>query len=176
VELLRSRLVIEESLAEVSGRALFSPTKSHAVRRIPLAPTLRAALEARPKEVDPSPDALLFPAAGGGPLVHSNFYHRVWRPALRAAHVPHVGVHALRHSAAAALIASGASPKAVQTILGHGSAAYTLTVYGHMFDADLDDVAARLDATLAERVGVHLASTASVLELPGRDMAPDRGI
>ncbi len=26
----------------------------------------------------------------------------------------------------------------MQTILGHASAAFTLTVYGHMFDEDLD--------------------------------------
>jgi hypothetical protein len=32
-------------------------------------------------------------------------------------------------------------------ILGHGSAAFTLTVYGHLFDTDLDDLADRLDVT-----------------------------
>ena len=30
--------------------------------------------------------------------------------------------------------------------------AFALTVYGHLFDTDLDEVAARLDATVAERV------------------------
>ena len=44
------------------------------------------------------------------------------------------------------MIQAGASPKAVQAVLGHRSAAFTLTVYGHSFDADLDDLAARLDA------------------------------
>jgi integrase len=86
--------------------------------------------------------------------------HLAGRPAPAVQHLPIAGVGAgagesrapagrypcLRHSAAAALISSGASPKAVQTILGHRSAAFTLTVYGHLFDADLDDVAARLDA------------------------------
>jgi len=62
--------------------------------------------------------------------------------------MPVVGVHVLRHSAAAALISSGASPKAVQSILGHRSAAFTLTVYGHLFEADLDEVATRLELTL----------------------------
>jgi integrase len=45
------------------------------------------------------------------------------------------------------MIAAGASPKAVQSIMGHRSAAFTLTVYGHLFDADLDDLAARLDGS-----------------------------
>lgn len=59
------------------------------------------------------------------------------------------GLHVLRHSAAARLIAAGASPKAAQMILGHSSAAFTLTVYGHLFDADLDDLATRLDVTVS---------------------------
>ncbi len=40
------------------------------------------------------------------------------------------------------MIRAGASP---QTVLGHASAAFTLTVYGHLFDADLDDLAVRLE-------------------------------
>jgi hypothetical protein len=48
-------------------------------------------------------------------------------------------VYVLRHSAAARMIAAGASPKAVQTILGHGYVGFILTTYGHVFDADHDD-------------------------------------
>jgi site-specific recombinase XerD len=44
------------------------------------------------------------------------------------------------------MIQAGASPKAVQQILGHRSAAFTLSVYGHLFDADLDDLAAKVDS------------------------------
>ena len=44
------------------------------------------------------------------------------------------------------MISAGASAKAVQTVLGHRSAAFTLTVYGHLFDTDLDDLAARLES------------------------------
>ena len=44
------------------------------------------------------------------------------------------------------MIGAGASPKAVQAILGHGSAAFTLTVYGHLFDTDMDALAATMDA------------------------------
>lgn len=42
-----------------------------------------------------------------------------------------------------AVIRAGASPKTVQTVLGHSSAAFTLTVCGHIFDADLDHLADR---------------------------------
>lgn len=78
-----------------------------------------------------------------------------------------VGVHVLRHSAAARMIGAGASPKTVQTVLGHGSAAFTLTVYAHLFDADLDALAAALDAT-ATGHGRDTDGTgdAQVVELP----------
>lgn len=33
--------------------------------------------------------------------------------------------------------------------MGHRSAAFTLTVYGHMFDADLDALAAKLELPAA---------------------------
>jgi integrase len=68
--------------------------------------------------------------------------------------VPEVGIHVLRHSAAAALIASGANVKAVSTILGHRSVAFTLTTYGHLFDDDLDAVARDLDS-FTTRKGVR---------------------
>lgn len=53
--------------------------------------------------------------------------------------------HELRHTAAALAISAGASVKAVQSMLGHASAAMTLDRYGHLFGDDLDAVADRLD-------------------------------
>jgi integrase len=43
------------------------------------------------------------------------------------------------------MIHCGWSPKAVQKVLGHESAAFTLTVYGHIFDDDMDELAQHLD-------------------------------
>jgi integrase len=85
----------------------------------------------------------------------------VWKPTLIDLGLPDVGIHVLRHSAAAALIRSGASPTAVQRILGHRSAAFTLTVYGHVFDADLDLVADNLDLDRPSRDGNGLERLAS---------------
>jgi integrase len=50
-----------------------------------------------------------------------------------------------RGCAHARMIHAGASLKALQTVLGHSSAAFTLTTYGDVFDADLDGLAERLD-------------------------------
>jgi hypothetical protein len=52
-------------------------------------------------------------------------------------------------------------------VLGQRSAGFTLTVYGHLFDADLDAIGDRMEAPLAQtgtrRAG---ASSAVVLEHP----------
>ena len=70
----------------------------------------------------------------------------VWAPALERAVACRLGLHILRHSAAAGVIRAGWSPKAVQQTLGHASIAFSLTVYGHLFDDDLDELAAALEA------------------------------
>lgn len=149
VNLLARRLTVEESLAEVSGRMVFGPTKTHAVRKLPLPPSLAAAFERHLDErVDAATDALLFTSPRGKPLRYGNFMRTAWKPTLKELGLPDVGIHVLRHSAAATLIRTGASPTAVQRILGHRSAAFTLTVYGHIFDADLDLVAENLDEAM----------------------------
>ena len=52
--------------------------------------------------------------------------------------------HDLRDTAASLAVASGATVKAIQRMLGHASAAMTLDVYAGLFDDELDDVADRM--------------------------------
>ncbi|MGY0501035.1 site-specific integrase [Nocardia sp. FBN12] len=61
---------------------------------------------------------------------------------------PRVTAHELRHTAASLMIRSGAHVKTVQRQLGHKSATMTLDNYGHLFEDDLDDVAARMGSGL----------------------------
>jgi len=145
-DILRRRLHVRDSVTEVGGRLVRTTTKSYATRQLPLPPLLADALCAHLEGVDPAADASIFRAPSGGPLRYRAFQGRVWTPTLKHLGLPPAGLHVLRHSAAARMIQAGASPKAVQSILGHRSAAFTLTVYGHLFDADLDDLAARLES------------------------------
>jgi hypothetical protein len=61
---------------------------------------------------------------------------------------------------AARMISADASDKALQSILGHSSASFTRTVYGHLFDADLDALADRLDSMPRTSRGLRVAETA----------------
>jgi integrase len=146
VDLLRRRLRIEEAAVEVGGVLTFGTPKSHATRAVPLPAWLARSFETHLEDRVPAdPDALVFAGPRGGPLRYSRFYSHVWRPMLAQLGFPAAGVHSLRHSAAAAMVAAGASLNALQTVLGHGSATFSLTVYGHLFDDDLDALAGRLD-------------------------------
>ena len=59
----------------------------------------------------------------------------------------------LRGTAASLAVASGANVKAVQRMLGQPSASMTLDVYSGLFDAELDDVAERMNAAATEALG-----------------------
>jgi integrase len=195
VDLLRRRLLVRRSVTEVSGLLVWGTPKSHAERQVPLPPSLARALEQHlSSRVGSAVDALVFTGPNGGVVRLSNFNHRIWQPVLHRLGLPAAGVHVLRHSAAARMIAAGARPKAVQTVLGHANAGFTLSVYGHMFDADLDDLAQRLDeprsASRSEfsrpARGLHsvdrprkMSSTTSDVHErrgAGRDRTFDRGI
>jgi integrase len=61
---------------------------------------------------------------------------------------PAITPHDLRHTAASLAVSAGANVKAVQRMLGHAEASMTLDTYADLFDADLDEVADRLDTAI----------------------------
>lgn len=76
----------------------------------------------------------------------------IWDAATTAVGLDGLDTYELRHTAASLAIHSGANVKTVQRMLGHASAAMTLDVYGHLFDAELDALPAQMDAHMrAER-------------------------
>jgi integrase len=151
IDALRRRLLVEENAVTVGSRIHVGTPKTHERRSVPfpkfLSEPLARACEGKGR------DELVF-GAGAAHLAkaqtHSGWYAR----ALKAAHAadsdfPHVTVHDLRHTAASLAISAGATPKAVQRMLGHASAAMTLDVYADLFEDDLDAVSERLDEARA---------------------------
>lgn len=155
VDLLHKRINVSESLGEIGGQLVVGPTKTHAQRKVPLPPSIRRKLKAHLKKIALEPETFLFTTANGSPIRYRNFHARVWGPLLHRCGLPHYGLHVLRHSAAARMIKAGWEPKAVQSVLGHQSAAFTLTVYGHLFDDDLDALSVALDSISGGTEGVQ---------------------
>ncbi len=99
---MHKRLNVTESIGEVSGRIVFGPTKSHAApRTVPLPPSLQGRLERHLEGVRPEPNALVFTSPAGHPIRYRHFRERVWVKTHERFELPTVGLHALRHSAAA---------------------------------------------------------------------------
>lgn len=159
-DLARSRLMIAESLSDVSGTLYFGPPKTHQRRTVTIPRFLRDRLADHLSHAV-TDQAFVFQAPRGGPIRYTNLARRVWKPALAEAELPDMGLHALRHTCAALLISQGAHPKAIQSHLGHRSITTTLDRYGHLFEDEHEKLAGRLDAAYAQLVepesnGTHL--------------------
>jgi len=153
VDPLHGRLQIAESVEVVDGKLVYGPSKTYSHRSVPipghLAAELVEHLEGRPGD----PEALVFTAADGGPLCHSNFYRRYFKPAVhRAGLEPRTRFHDLRHPAAALVINEGAHLLAVKERLGHSTIQVTADRYGHLFPSLEAALTDRLDAAYAAAI------------------------
>ena len=144
VDFLRRRLVIAEAATEVGGKVLIgaedspaadgpAPGRSHGVS----GPAVRGQVCRRPR---------VHNTGRHSPAAAQLAPCRVRPRCARAAGLVDVTPHDLRHTAASLAVASGATVKAVQRMLGHASARMTLDVYSGLFDDDLGDLADRMDA------------------------------
>ena len=144
VDLDRSRISVNWSITEsASGQLHRDSPKTYRRRSVPIPAFLRDRLATH--IAGRNPDEPLFPSPKGGLLRNSNFRHTTFDPAVRRAGLAPLTPHNLRDTAASLAVGSGANVKSVQRMLGHASAAMTLDVYSGLFDAELDDVATRMD-------------------------------
>lgn len=156
-DMLRRRVNIRESVTEVAGKLTWSTPKNHERRSVPFPRFLVAELAARME--GRKRDDLVFAAPAGGVLRIATFRTRVFNKAVKELRAldengepttdwPRPTLHDLRHTAASLAISAGANVKAVQTMLGHKSAALTLDTYADLFPDDLDAVADAFDAAV----------------------------
>ena len=87
------------------------------------------------------PEALVFRRVDGSPLI-PNSVTTEWRRLVRTLKLPPVSFHALRHTHASQLIASGMDVLSISRRIGHASPSITLNIYGHLFNASDDRAAA----------------------------------
>lgn len=150
IHLRRRRIKVSRSVTDVHGHLVVGPPKGKKPREVPVPGEVMDRVAARIK--GKGREDLVFPGQRGAWLRSNNFKRRTYDPAVIAAGLPaELWVHDLRHTAASLAISAGASVKSVQRMLGHASAKITLDVYAGLFDQDLDDVADRMGALIANR-------------------------
>lgn len=148
---------VRRTYSEDGGKLITGTPKDHAARWVPFPAGLDADLQTlitgRPGASD------VFQTPAGGVLRSGNWTSRVLRPAVVAVNTPADGedvrddliptglrIHDLRHTAASVAIRAGANVKALQRMLGHESATMTLDVYAGLWDDDLRDLGASVNA------------------------------
>jgi len=154
VDLPAARLSINRTLISVGGERLFSqPKTSRGRRSLSLDTATVAVLKAHRMRVleermalglgAPSPDDLVFTAPDGQPVNPESFSDHFQR-LVKAAHLPRVRLHDLRHGYASVALSLGVSPRVVSERLGHSTVAFTLDVYSHVLPGVQESEAQRV--------------------------------
>lgn len=137
---------VAESVEEVHGQLIYGPPKTYSRRRVDLPSTLAAEMAEHRASRPADPAAPFFTGPAGGPLRHSNFYRRFFKPAVgRAGLEDRTRFHDLRHTAAALMIAQGAHLLVVKERLGHSTIAVTADRYGHLYPSLSAKLTGQLD-------------------------------
>ena len=153
VDLDAARLRVEHSVEQTkAGLRLKAPKTRHGRRAISLPAWVVADLREHWRTQQElrlklglgkaAGDALVFPNPDGRPR-SPNAVTKEWSVAASGLGAPKVSLHALRHTHASQLIASGMDVLTISRRLGHASPTITLGVYGHLF-TNSDDRAAQI--------------------------------
>lgn len=94
----------------------------------------------------------VFCDTGGGLLRRQNLLRRSYKSILKAAGVPVIRFHDLRHTACVLMLRAGINAKIVSETLGHASVAFTLDTYGHVLPGMGRDAADRMGSLLTAKV------------------------
>jgi integrase len=161
VDLDKKVVHVHEALEETKAHGVrVKPPKTRAGRRDITLPDIalaalsehrRQLLETRIKlGIGKLPaDALLFANLEGGPLRPGNLSSD-WGEIAASIGMPGITFHALRHTHASQLIASGVDIVTISKRLGHAKASVTLAIYAHMFHTDDRKAAVAINAALGE--------------------------
>jgi integrase len=154
VDLEGGSLRIRHTLHREGGTWALRPTKTRTTRHVPL--TGYAVWALRQHHARQSQAALgsgvrvqglVFTTSRGLPW-HGYKLPKALRADLRAAGLPEVTLHDLRHSCASWWLSEGVDIKTVSVLLGHSDPRITMSLYLHVSDALKADAAARLQRSL----------------------------
>lgn len=157
VDLSRRRVRVVERATEVGGRMDVAAPKSRASQRSVAIPAVLSSMLERRVANKPA-DALVFPAPDGGYLRNGNWRARSgWTAATKELGLEGITPHDLRRTFGSLARSAGADLRWIQRAMGHESITTTARIYAHLYDDELDVVAAALDRinTLAKGRGGH---------------------
>jgi len=157
-ELTRARTLVRAAITAVkTGIHVTEPKSARSRRTIALPAVVVSALRShRVRQLETRLAAggrwveqgFVFTSAVGTPAEPRNVT-RQFKALLRAANLPDMRLHDLRHSCATLLLAQGVNPRVVMETLGHSQVSLTLNTYSHVLPALQQDAATRMNAILS---------------------------
>ncbi len=115
------------------GKQTFDTPKTAKGRRsVSLTPAAVAVLRRHRGQQQATDGGLVFCNRVGNPMHPKNLTDRYFKPLLKAAGLPMIRFHDLRHTCATLLLARNVNPKIVQEMLGHANISITLDTYSHL--------------------------------------------
>ncbi len=156
VDLEQGTLKVEAALRLVGKLQLDTPKSGQSRRQLVLPlPALRALKDERDRQAmqrsragnDWEEWGLVFTRPTGKPL-NQRDVSRDFKKILKAAGLPDMRFHDLRHSCASLLHAEGVSDRVIMEILGHSNITVTMNTYTHVASEMQRDAAKRLEAAI----------------------------
>lgn len=136
VDLRQGEINVRQQLSEFGGRLEFRRPKTDSGDRLIPVPdsTISALRRHRERLVAEGLAAcqIVFPTRAGTPHGQSNLTRRAFARITKAAGVPKIKFHGIRHSYLTLLLANGVDVKTVQELAGHSDPMVTLTTYTHV--------------------------------------------
>ncbi len=161
VDLEGRSLQVVGSLQPIKGEGLqfLEPKTAQSRRRVQLVDMAVEALKThRAKQLQdrlqsggrwPADSDWVFANSVGGPLDPFRTRRLFWA-ALKAADLPAVRFHDLRHTAATLMLSRGVHPKVASEMLGHATVAVTLDLYSHVSEPMHRSAAEAIEAAIRE--------------------------
>lgn len=144
VDLIRRRVRVVERATEVGGRIDVSAPKSETSAREVAIPELLMVVLSR-RVHGKAHSELVFTAPAGGYLRNRNWRQRSGFDRAVGELGLQVTPHDLRRTFGSLARAAGADLRWIQKAMGHSSITTTAKIYAHLYDHELDSVAAALD-------------------------------
>jgi integrase len=136
----------------------FTPKTKTSKRKIDIGPTVITELKKWKLACLRNDLDLVFPNKAGEPINYSNMVQRQFLPALKAADLPRIRFHDLRHTYASLMINQGENIKYIQAQLGHSSPTVTLNVYAHLMKPTNQEAACRLENSIFGPTGSKMVA------------------
>jgi integrase len=128
---LKRKIVRVRQSVDAATRTVQAVKSSASSADVPMPSQLEGRLRKHLQTHDGKAD-LLFVNRNGRPFSANKLREKVLHPLLEKLGIPRGGFHSMRHGAASALLADGATPAVVQKQLLHSDPRITLGVYAHV--------------------------------------------